>query len=698
MPQQTRPPRRTKGQKRPLTAEDLLTLPLVRPGNLSPDGTLYAFTVQRAKKDRKGYHAHIHVLALADDEVRQYTHGERSDGTPVFAPDGSMLAFVAKRGELPGIHLMPVHGGEARTLVEKDGSFGKLSFSPDGKTILTTFVPSDPVDPDRPKDSTASQEKKASPKDSAKEEAEKKEKAPAKEPPVYRHITRLFYRLDGVGFLPREETQVWLFDIETGEGTQLTSGKRAAIEPAFSPDGRRVAFIRNMRPDPDLEQEWTDLFVVSVQGGKPRRIPTPPGLVTSPTFSPDGKQIAYVGHDDLEAPWYANAHIWTVPANGRGTAKCLMRGFDQSAYDSTISDTGAGMADLVPRWSPNGKWIYFLSSYHGSTPAYRVPARGGTIEQVTPDRMHIQSIDLTPDGRTMVTVISKVTLPSEVHTIDIQSGTATRATKLTQDWTRELDVQTPERFSVRSSEGARVEGWILKPPGFRPRRKYPAILEVHGGPMTQYGYTFFHELQHFAAQGYVVCYSNPRGSQGYGRAFAEAIKGDWGNRDFDDVMAVTDYLESQPYVDPKRIGITGGSYGGYMTNWAVGHTRRYRAAVTQRSVVDLAPFFGSSDVGYAFRHTFGAYPWEDLEGYRRQSPLTYAQNIRTPLLIIHSESDLRCNIEQAENLFATLKVLGRRTEFIRFPGEPHGLSRGGRPDRRIVRLAKILDWFERYMK
>ena len=672
--------RRSKG-KRPITTDDLLTLKFVRPGYLSPDGTEYAFTVQAAREDRKGYDSHIHLVSLEDGRTRQFSHGEKSDGTPTFSPDGSLLAFAGKRGKQPGIHLIPTDGGEARTLVEKDGQFAFLSFSPDGKKILCTFQPSDPVDPDA-KQGTES---------SGKEDKAKKE------PPVYRHITRLFYRLDGSGFLPREEPQVWLFDVASGEGTQLTRGKRGAYVPVFSPDGRRIVFMRNMRPDPDQDRERTDLFTIPASGGKPRLIPTPPGFVTYPSFSPDGKQIAYLGHDDIENPWYAHAHIWTVPASGRGPAKCLMRRLDQSAYDSTISDTGAGMADAAPRWSPDGRWLYFLSSHHGSTHLYRVSARGGRLSQVTTGRLHLQSVAISEDGRTAVGVVSKATLPSEVFCFDLPDGTARRLTALTRKWAREIDLQTPERIRVRSADKTPVEGWILRPPGFSRRRRYPAIVEVHGGPQTQYGYTFFHEMQLLAASGYVVAYSNPRGSQGYGRAFAEAIKGAWGTRDFEDVMAVTDYLESLPYVNAKRIGITGGSYGGYMTNWAVGHTRRYKAAVTQRSVVDLVPFFGSSDVGYLFHHTFGAHPWEDLEGYRRQSPLTYVKNIRTPLLIIHSENDLRCNIEQAENLFATLKVLGRTTEFIRFPGEPHGLSRGGRPDRRVVRLNKILEWFKRYL-
>jgi dipeptidyl aminopeptidase/acylaminoacyl peptidase len=358
---------------------------------------------------------------------------------------------------------------------------------------------------------------------------------------------------------------------------------------------------------------------------------------------------------------------------------------------------GGGFFEMLPQWTPTGGSIYFISCSNGGSALYKVAARGGTPVQVTPDKIHLQAVALSDDCKTAAGVVSTETMPAEVFAFDPASGEGEQLTFLNKDWTDGLYIQKPKHVRVRSTEKTVIDAWILKPPKFNPRRKYPAIVEVHGGPMTQYGYSFFHELQLLAAKGYVVYYSNPRGSLGYGRDFAEAIKDNWGGRDFEDVMAGTDYLESLPYVNSKRIGITGGSYGGFMTNWAVGHTQRYKAAVTQRSVVDMVPFFGSSDVGFLFHHELGGHPWENLEGYRKQSPLTYAKKIRTPLLIIHSENDMRCNIEQAENLFATLKVLKRKTEFVRFPAEPHGLSRGGRPDRRLIRLEKILDWFERYL-
>ncbi|MBD3235873.1 MAG: prolyl oligopeptidase family serine peptidase [Candidatus Eisenbacteria bacterium] len=686
-----------KSNRRPIRIEDLHGLKFMPPGALSPTGERYVFPVKSVREDRKGYDTHLYMAEVHEGGVRQLTFGERSDASPHFSPDGSHLAFLGTRGRHPGIQLLPMDGGEARTLVERDGQFADLTFSPHGRQIACTFRPNDPPQTLSSEEGRKETAPERGGSDGEASRAERQAKERASKVPIYRHIDRLFYRLDGQGFLPKAEPQIWLYDVETGEGRQLTRGKRGCHAPSFSPDGRRIVYFSNVRPDPDLEMARTDLFVIPTRGGRARRIPTPPGPAYLPTFSPDGKSIAYLGHDDIDALWYGNNRVWIVPASGRGAARCTCPGFDQSAEDRTLGDVGGGWFQLRPTWSPDGRWIYFVSSHHGATRLYRVTARGGTPQPLTPDRQHLMNVTLSADGRSAAGTVSSATRPPEVFRYDLRRRSGTPLSHLNRDWAAGLQIQRPRHVRVRSTEKTVVDAWILKPPRFSMRRKYPAVVEVHGGPQGQYGYTFFHEMQLLAAQGYVVIYSNPRGSGGYGRAFCEAIRGAWGTRDFDDVTAVTDYLEKLPYVDRNRIGITGGSYGGYMTNWAVGHTRRYKAAVTQRSVVDLVPFFGSSDMGFSFHHTFDHYPWQDLEGYRRQSPLTYAKQIRTPLLIIHSENDLRCNIEQAENLFATLKVLKRRVEFIRFPEEPHGLSRGGRPDRRQVRLERILDWFERYL-
>jgi dipeptidyl aminopeptidase/acylaminoacyl peptidase len=577
---------------------------------------------------------------------------------------------------------MRLHGGEAETIVEMDGSFSDVSVAPDGTRVLCTFRPADPPDGKAEEDQLRDRQG-----DDPREKAA----------PVFRHVDRLFYRLDGTGFLPQAEGQVWVFDLESGQGTQLTREKNGAANPAFSPDGRHVVYVTNRERNPDLDMHLGQLVVMAATGGKARVLDAPPGPKSLPAFSPDGTRIAYIGHDDVENPWYEPGRVWTVAARGKGTARCVCPRFAHSAADVTGSDCGEGFFELQPRWSRDGRWLHFISCHEGATVLYRVRARGGDPECLTPGKHHLQSVDVSDDGSLAVGVLSTPVRPPEVATFDLATGEMAWATEFHHDWLREIAVQRPKEVRVRSADGTRVHGWILTPPGAPKRRKHPAIIEVHGGPMTQYGFSFFHELQMLAAAGYVVGYANPRGSMGYGREFAEAIKADWGNLDFADVMAFTDRVAEEPGVDASRIGITGGSYGGYMTNWAVGHTRRFKAAVTQRCVSDLVPFFGSSDVGYLFPRTFGDVPWKARERYEAMSPLTYAPRIRTPLLIIHSENDLRCGIEQAENLYATLKVLKRKVEMVRFPEESHGLSRGGRPDRRLVRLERILEWFERHL-
>jgi dipeptidyl aminopeptidase/acylaminoacyl peptidase len=263
---------------------------------------------------------------------------------------------------------------------------------------------------------------------------------------------------------------------------------------------------------------------------------------------------------------------------------------------------------------------------------------------------------------------------------------------------KELQLGRTREIWYRSHDGTRVQGWLTLPPGFNPERRYPAILQIHGGPAAQYAFTFLHEMQFLAGRGYVVLYINPRGGTGRGETWAGAIEDGWGEIDYQDTMAAADWLQSQPFVNGKRMGICGGSYGGYMTNWVVGHTDRFRAAVTQRCVSNLETMFGTSDIGFTFDLEFPGYPWTNPELYRDRSPIYYCENVKTPLLIIHSEQDLRCPTEQAEQMFVKLKVLGKKVEMVRFPEESHGLSRHGRPDRRLARLAWIERWFDQYLK
>jgi dipeptidyl aminopeptidase/acylaminoacyl peptidase len=289
--------------------------------------------------------------------------------------------------------------------------------------------------------------------------------------------------------------------------------------------------------------------------------------------------------------------------------------------------------------------------------------------------------------------------PGEIWLLNTANKHSRKLTHINDNLLRNLDLGEIEEVWFKGAAGNDLQGWILKPPGFDKRKKYPSILEIHGGPRVQYGNFFMHEFYYLAAQGYIIYFCNPRGGQGYGEEHSRAIWNNWGTVDYDDLMKWVDLIEKKPYIDKEKMGVTGGSYGGYMTDWIIGHTNRFKAAVTQRSVSNLISMYGSSDFNWAFQYELGDEPpWKNFENYWRQSPMKYIGNCKTPTLIIHSEKDLRCAIEQDEQIFVALKKLGVDTEMVRFPDEPHGLSRGGRVDRRIERLKCIRHWFDRYLK
>jgi dipeptidyl aminopeptidase/acylaminoacyl peptidase len=303
---------------------------------------------------------------------------------------------------------------------------------------------------------------------------------------------------------------------------------------------------------------------------------------------------------------------------------------------------------------------------------------------------------LRSGGKHIASIISSSTKLAELH-VSTGTGKPKQLTRLNKEFDG-IAIQKPEEIIVKSDDGYPIHAWILKPPDFNPKKKYPSILEIHGGPRAQYGNSFFHEMQYLAAKGYVVYYGNPRGGQGYGRKHAEVIINAWGTVDYDDCMALAYHMAKQPYIDCRKMGVTGGSYGGYMTNWIVTHTNMFAAAVTQRSVVNFISFYGASDIGFALDREIKGNPWDNFDSWWEMSPIKHVANVRTPLLISHSEQDLRCPIEQGEQLYIALKKLGRKVEMIRFPDEPHGLSRCGRPDRRIARLEWIAKWFDKYLK
>jgi dipeptidyl aminopeptidase/acylaminoacyl peptidase len=629
---------------------DLLRIQWISDAHLSPDGRLVAFTVTRLDEEADDYRSAI-WLVPADGSAppRRFTSGPGKDSAPRWSPDGKRLAFLSDRGGKPQIYVIDVAGGEARQLTAIPQGAGAAVWSPDG-TRLVTVVRTGGA------------------------ETENKQEKP-KTPPA-RLITALKYRANGEGFIYDRRRHLFLVDAVTGEARQLTDGHWDDTQPAWSPDGRRIAFVSARHPDRDHDRA-EDIFVVDAAGGEPVRLTPGGGACALPAWSPDGGTIAYLGYADAEdAP--RHSRLWLIPAAG-GEPRCLTTGFDRHLE---IGEAAA------PIWRADGTALVVGAQDRGAVGLIQVQVADGTVMPLVSGRRSVASYSVAGDA--VAFTASEPHRPVEVYARTLQGER--QLSDLNADWRAEVELPQLEHFTVQS-DGVELDAWVMRPAGFEPGRRYPALVNIHGGPFVQYGWTFFDEFQVQAGAGYAVICCNPRGSSGREETFARAIIGCPGEPDSADVLAAVDEaLRRYDFIDPRRLGLLGGSYGGYLTAWIVGHTERFVAAVPERGLYNRYSKDGTSDIwsGYTYlrvRH------WEDPELYWRYSPIAYVRNIRTPLLIIHSEEDLRCPIEQAEQLYVALKQLRREVRFVRVPGEHHELSRSGKPSHRLQRFGYILDWF-----
>lgn len=669
-----------ENDRRLITAEDLFRYRLVSDPRFAPDGERIVFVVQRTDLEKNRYFTNLWLVRADGGGCRAFTHGDQRDGSPRWSPDGRCIAFLSDRGEKSQVWRIPVDGGEAEQLTHLDeGSIGEFHWSPDGTRIAFTY--------------------RAKPDWARKEAREEREKQHRSTPPLV--IRRLKYRSEGAGYLGEERQQIYVLDVASGALTQITHGESDQDDLAWAPDGQSIAFVTNRSADPDRTPQLSEIRVVPAGGGEERVIPTPEGPKGALAWSPDGSHLAYYGHTDVLDAWSpTEAQLWVVPVEG-GAARNLSGGLDRTVGDATLGDIWAGGGWTGPVWAPGGRQIYFLVSDQGAVHVYRVSREGGAPVNLTPG-FHgcIVSLSLDGIGRRLVSVVGDPLRPGDIEVGETAGDRANfrRVTDLNRELRASLKLAVPEEIRVRH-EGAEVHGWLLRPPGEDLVVPRPLILYIHGGPHTQYGWCLMHEFQYLAAKGFAVLYTNPRGSRGYGQAHTAAIRGDWGGPDYRDLMAAVEHACTLPGIDGSRVGVTGGSYGGYMTNWLVGHTQRFKAAVTQRSVTNLHSMGGTCDFNFSSSAYFGSNTWDDPAAFLAQSPLSYADTVQTPLLIIHSEGDLRCPIEQAEQLFAALKCQGKVVEFVRYGREAnHGLSRGGPPDLRQDRLERIAGWMERYLQ
>jgi dipeptidyl aminopeptidase/acylaminoacyl peptidase len=671
--------------RRLITAEDLFRFRLVSDAQISPDGANVVYVSKRTDVEKNKYFSGLWLVSADGEGDRPFTQGDQSDHSPRWAPDGRSMAFVSDRGEKCQLWRIPFAGGEAAKLTDlEEGAIGEIHWSPDGTRIAFTY--------------------RTKPPWARKEAVDERKEKNRSTPPL--HVRRLRYREEGSGYFGDERWHVFVLDAASGAVTQLTQGETDQSSLAWSPDGERIAFITNRSPDPDRMLQYDEIRIIPSGGGEEARVEAPDGPKGQLTWSPDGRTFAYYGHTDVRDVWSpADPHLWALPAEG-GQARDLSGALDRPVGDFTIADVRSfGGGWTGPVWSPDSTALYFLVSDRGLCHVYRAAVDGGDLRNLTPGLIgEAASLSLDAAGQRAAAVIGEALNPGDVYAATVGGGRLAfrRCTSSNEELLGELDLAEPEETAA-ASDGGEVHGWILRPPlGARASCSHPPnaplILYIHGGPHTQYGWAFMHEFQLLAARGFAVLYTNPRGSRGYGQRHVEAIRGDWGGPDFRDLMAATDRVLTLPGIDTQRLGVTGGSYGGFMTNWIVGHTDRFRCAATQRSVVNLQSMAGTCDFNFGETEYFGGNAWDAPERLLAQSPLTYAARVRTPLLILHSEGDLRCPIEQAEQLFAALKDLEREVELVRYPREAnHGLSRTGPPDLRLDRLQRITGWMERWL-
>jgi len=679
-------------EKRPIRETDLLAFRWIADPQISPDGSRAVFVrvVVNGQKDR--YETSLYMVRTDGKSAPQPFTSGPFDAAPRWSPDGKSLAFVRATIKddkpAPGqIYLMSTSGGEARALTSVARGASTPVWSPDGSRIAFTSstLPDDSV--------------QSSPNDSANKKSD------------VRVITRAIYRFNGAGYVDSERHD-HIFVVgtalpagATAKARQLTSGTFDEGNPNWSRDGKQIYFTSTRVLEPYYAPDDVDLYAVPVEGGNIITVASIDGTIGDFAVSPDGKQIAFTGTtNEHPVRSYDQPDVFVAGAAPGSTPRNLTAGYDFDVNDGVSSDQHAPRAGngggIV--WSRDGKSLLVTSTVHGNGNLVRIRISDGRVDPFTTGDHEVMSYNASADGATMVTSISSPVNIGDLFIADGRKSTNTPLrpiTHINDELFAALDISTPEEIWYDSFDGRKIQGWILKPPGFNPSQKYPLILEIHGGPHLPYGNSFTHEFLWMAAKGYVVLYTNPRGSTSYGQDFGNLIQFKYPGDDYKDLMAGVDAVIARGYIDDKRLGVTGGSGGGILTNWIITQTPRFAAAVSQRSIADWYGFWFTTDFWLSQPQWFHAAPWEDPADFAARSPITHIASVTTPLMLVEGDADMRTPpADGGEVMFRALKYMKKPVVMVRFPGETHELSRSGGPRHRVERLQHIVGWFDQYLQ
>lgn len=663
---------------RGVTPEDYYAFEFLSDPQISPDGKLVAYVVTRV--DRAQNRRTTSIWMAATDGSRppwQFTTSPQASSSPRWSPNGRWLAFLSSRpgdptAALPGpsptlapptgpaasepsraqVYVLAMNGGEAQRVTNLKNGVSAFRWSPDGNRMVVVS--------------------RTGPSESRPESRERSD---------VRHYKNTSYKFNDTGWFDDRRTHLWVVDVKSGGAKQITEGDDwNDSDPQWSPDGTRIAFVSNRSgKEYDLNRN-TDVWVISADGGALTKISDHQEADNSPRWSRDGKTIAYRGVVQQRD----HPKIWLAPASGGATSVLAAQGLD-----------------LIPEgleWAEDGRSLYFEADVKGETHLFRVDLGKKSAMQVTSGARAIRNVDFHWPSGTMVYMVNDFKHLDDLYIAKLNKHEERRLTSLNETLWKQLQLADVERFSYKSADDWEIDGFLVKPIGWQEAKRYPLILNIHGGPASMYGVDWFHEFQVYAAKGYAVLFTNPRGSTGYGQKFERGIVNEWGGKDYLDVMNGVDAaLRKFTWLDADRMGVTGGSYGGYLTNWIVGHNDRFKAAVTLRSVTNFVSDEGTRDGAYGHSPDFGGDLFEKFDLYWDRSPLKYAKNVKTPTLVLHSDNDFRVPLEQGEQWFRALKHFGVTTEIVMFPRENHNLTRTGEPRHLVESLNWQLYWFDRFV-